>query len=181
MLRPPDSSIPTRTSIHDFPDELLLSIGAQFTHLRRNRDLASLSLVSKNWRIIAQEWMLKTPRFNLTHIDKYLWEIGHHAHLLPQIHSLDIWSQSENRVSFDSAGLPDRKYVPTFAPIFLWDVTFIDKYYEVIEHYAHDKRHAWQWQVALRDDWFHSRLDTIYDFRSFENLKEVSIRMRALW
>jgi hypothetical protein len=72
MFRPPDPDPYPRTTIFDLPHELLLHIGAQFTHLKRNRDLASLSLVCKKWRIIAQEWLLKEPRFNLTYIDKYL-------------------------------------------------------------------------------------------------------------
>lgn len=65
------------TTIYDVPDEIWLQIGAQFTDLERNRDLSNLSLVWKKWQAVAQEWMLKVPRFSLTNIDRYLGEIAH--------------------------------------------------------------------------------------------------------
>jgi hypothetical protein len=68
-----------RTTINDLPDELLLNIGAHFTNLNRNRDLRNLALTSKKWKPIAQEWLLIEPRFNLTFIDGYMWEMGHRS------------------------------------------------------------------------------------------------------
>ncbi|KAH7091612.1 hypothetical protein FB567DRAFT_519048 [Paraphoma chrysanthemicola] len=258
MFRPPDFIQHRQTTLHDLPDELLLNIGAQITHRRRNIDLASLSLVSSIWRPIAQEWLLKKPRFNLTYIDKYLWEVGHHAHLLPQIQSLEIWSKSELRVHYSpTTGAPYREYDAITA--LDWYPSFVAKCDELIEDYALDKQHARKWRDALHDDcvpallgllictlpnlqtlhlgdawlmdiplmsvmispeakqhtmlplewlhsflagaantlysslqvldipadmssiWFLSRMPTIFDFRPFENLREIGITMKALW
>ena len=112
MFRPPPS-------IYDLPDELLLNIGAQFTHLDRNSDLTNLALVSHRWRPIAQEWLLKYPRFNLTYIDQYMWELGHRPHLLAQVRSLEIWSTSAGRVRRDERGMSIKEYTPVKAPFAL--------------------------------------------------------------
>jgi hypothetical protein len=150
MFRPPDLSSHPRRTIHDLPDELWILIGAKFTHLRRNRDLANLSLVSKKWRAIAQEWLLKRPRFNLTHIDKYLWELGHHEHLHPQIHSLEIWSSSENRIPCDANGAPTREYKLTPAP--QWNPEFFTECKDIIRYWAKDKKYRVCWFTALHQD-----------------------------
>jgi hypothetical protein len=147
MLNPP------RATLHDLPDELLLHIGAQFTHLRRNHDLSALSLVSRKWRTIAQEWLLKAPRFNLTYIDLYLWELAHKPHLIPQIHTLEIWGTSAGRVTRDEHGLSVKKYTPTPAPpLLLRRQLFLEKCVEVIEHYGDTPRHKHKWRDALQDD-----------------------------
>jgi hypothetical protein len=171
MFRPPDSYNHPQTTILDLPDELLLNIGAQITHLSRNCDLASLSLVSKKWRIVAQEWLLKKPRFNLTHIDKYLWEIGHHAHLLPQIRSLEIWSKSENRIPRNSAHQPEREYKPIAA--LSWDPAFVAKCKELINIYARDQPHARKWHIALDQDCIPALLGVL--ICTLPNLRELRL------
>ncbi|KAF2822853.1 hypothetical protein CC86DRAFT_385050 [Ophiobolus disseminans] len=149
MFRPPKS----RPTLDDLPDELWLCIAAQFTHLSRNGDLASLALVSKRWRPIAQEWLLKEPCFKLTHIDKYLWEIGHRDHLLPQIRTLEIHSSSEGRIQRDTNGMPKREYTAVSSPAFpLWELKFVEKCQEVIAHLADDKRNERRWSNALAED-----------------------------
>jgi hypothetical protein len=105
MFRPLES----RKTVHDLPKELLLNIAAQFTHWSRNSDLANLALVSRRWRPIAQEWLAKVPCFQLTHIDKYLWEIGHNDYLFPQIRTLEIHSRSERRTQEETNGMPKRE------------------------------------------------------------------------
>jgi hypothetical protein len=256
MFRPPDPDPYPRTTIFDLPHELLLHIGAQFTHLKRNRDLASLSLVCKKWRIIAQEWLLKEPRFNLTYIDKYLWELGHHEHLHAQIRSLEIWSYSEDRILYDDRGRMTREYKRLAARI--CDPQFLEKCKEIISYWAMGHNVAPHWKQALYFDcipalfgvlicilpnlkelklgnawlmdfpifsnmlspdanttymqpteWKHTftnsamsllltrlevldlpadmscmlfvHINTVFDFRRFENLKEIGISMRPLW
>ncbi|KAF1915911.1 hypothetical protein BDU57DRAFT_573332 [Ampelomyces quisqualis] len=139
------------TTIHDLPDEIYLQIFAQFTHLDRNRDLANTSLVSKKWQAIAQEWLLKVPRFNLTNIDRYLWELGHHQHLQPQIKTLEIWSYSDGRTSRDSNNRPRYKYTPTAKPA-SWDKRFISKCGELIEHYASNENLCLEWLTDMHSD-----------------------------
>lgn len=146
MFRPPHHP---RTTIHDLPYELLLHIGARFTHLDRNRDLAQLALVSKKWRAVAQEWLLKAPRLNLTYIDKYLWELVHNEHLQPQVKTLEIWSYSEHRIPKNKDGSLRREYVATRAPV-SWDPGFIPTCHTVIA--ATSSRRKAQWKKALTDD-----------------------------
>lgn len=149
MSKPP----PPSTSLHDLPDELLFHIGAHFTNRTRNTDLSALALVSRKWRTIAQEWLLKAPRFNLTYIDVYLWELGHHSHLIPQIRALEIWSTSVSRVSRDEAGLSVKKYTPIPAPpLLLQRQALFEKCAEIIEHYGDTGRHKHEWRDALQDD-----------------------------
>ncbi|KAH7409851.1 hypothetical protein DE146DRAFT_710315 [Phaeosphaeria sp. MPI-PUGE-AT-0046c] len=123
MYKRPTISRKVRTCINDLPEELTLYTCAYFTHIGRNSDLVRLALVSRKWRKLAQEWLIKVPRFNLTHIDKYLWELSHHEHLHPQIQSLEIWSKSENRLPRDGEGRVIREYRPTSAPI-TWNILF---------------------------------------------------------
>jgi hypothetical protein len=259
MFRPPGPYRQPQTTIHDLPDELYLHIGTYFTHFHRNRDLASLALVSKRWRIIAQEWLLKEPRFQLTHIDKYLHELWRHGHLHPQIRSLEIFSSSEGRIPRDKNSVPKREYTPIRAPLY-WSPTFVQKCAESIFHYSQNKRHAKRWITALYHDcipaifgvllymlpnlrelrlgntwlmdfplfscmlspdvtaahipspflwsqmflsgaleslmlhlqildvpadmsslFFPTHANTVFDFRHFENLREVGLTMKALW
>lgn len=137
--------------MQDLPDELLLQIGSHFVHLNRNSDLARLAFVSRKCRNVAQEWLLKIPRFNLTHIDKYLWELAHHEYLQPQIRSLEIWSKSENRLPRDGKGRIIREYRPIPAPN-TWNPKFVDKCNEIIEHFALDNKSKSKWAIALQND-----------------------------
>ncbi|CAO2654019.1 Nn.00g107520.m01.CDS01 [Neocucurbitaria sp. VM-36] len=146
MFRPP-------RSVSDLPDELLLHIGAQFTHLDRNADLTNLALVSRRWRPIAQEWLLKCPRFNLTYIDQYMWEIGHRPRLLAQVRSLEIWSTSEARVRRDERGMSVKEYKPVKAPFgLLMRREMMEKCAVIITHFAHKKKEKDEWLDALRND-----------------------------
>jgi hypothetical protein len=163
MLRPPAFSSLLRkpTTIDDLPAELLLNIGAQFTNLRRNWDLASLALVSKRWRLIAQECLLIEPRFNLAFIDRYMSEMGHRSQLLGKVKSLEIWSKSEGRTTktryISRTGayvyLTDVAYIPTVAPDrIIQDVVFMETCKNMIQHYAATEPHAMDWNYALSDD-----------------------------
>ena len=105
-----------RTTIHDLPDEILFNIGAQFTDLNRNRDLANLALVSSKWRIVAQEWLLKEPCFDIKFIYKYMWELGHKANLLGQVKRMEIRSTSEGRIHYNENGRTRQVYKPSEEP-----------------------------------------------------------------
>ena len=75
MLRLPSTKIAVsglRATIQELPEEILFNIGAQFISLSRNRNLANLALASRKWRMVAQEWLLKEPLFNITYIYKYI-------------------------------------------------------------------------------------------------------------
>lgn len=259
MLRSPRPQT-TRTTIHTLSNEILINIVASFTHFYRNGDLAALALVNKRFRPIAQEWLLKAPRFSLTHIDKYLWELGHHAHLLPQIRVLEIHSASDNRIQKDERGMPKREYTPVPRPVEPpWSEKFVEKCEEVIRCSGKDEKNVRRWSKCLEEDcipallgillctlpnleelllgdtwlmdmpifasmcspdvyasglgprewrhgylkdvldtlaprlrvlevptdmsslWFSHRTGTVWDFRRFENLKDVGLTMRALW
>jgi hypothetical protein len=145
-----DPALRPKTTIHDLPDELLFHIGAKFTHLKRNSDLASLSLVSKKWCAVAQEWLLKEPRFNLTYIDQYLWELGHHEYLHAQIRSLEIWSDNEDRLPHNSRGGPTREYSPIRARHL--NVEFMEQCKNVISYWATTYQCELQWHAALYFD-----------------------------
>jgi hypothetical protein len=58
------------------------------------------------------------PSLQLRHIDRYLWELGHHANLIPKIRKLEIFSSSEGRVK-------KREVRPESRPSIqiLWDLT----------------------------------------------------------
>ncbi|KAI4710261.1 hypothetical protein J4E89_004712 [Alternaria sp. Ai002NY15] len=163
MFRPPAFSHSPRTAktIGDLPEELLLNIGAQFTELSRNRDLASLALVSKRWRPVAQEWLLKEPRFNLAFIDRYMSELGYRSHLLGQVKSLEIWSKSEGRTTRTQhttrtgvqVYLTQPKYNALPAPDYIrQDAEFLEACGVMINHFATNKRHAKDWLEAIKDD-----------------------------
>ncbi|KAF1848730.1 uncharacterized protein K460DRAFT_275792 [Cucurbitaria berberidis CBS 394.84] len=146
MFRPP-------TTIESLPDELLLNICAQFTDLNRNRDLASLALISQRWRPIAQEWLLKEPQFNLTYIDQYIWGLGHHPHLQGQVRSLEIWSKSEDRIQRDEYGRSIKVYKAIKAPKRLRRREgLMERCAAVVAHFAQGKEQEDQWLDALRDD-----------------------------
>jgi hypothetical protein len=145
-----DPALRPKTTIHDLPDELLFHIGAKFTHFKRNSVLASLSLVSKKWCAVAQEWLLKEPRFNLTYIDQYLWELGHHEHLQAQIRSLEIWSNNEGRLPHNSRGGQTREYRPIRARHL--NVEFMEQCKNVISYWATTYQYELQWHAALYFD-----------------------------
>jgi hypothetical protein len=147
----PFSIFRTPTGIDDLPDELLLGIGAHIAGLDRNRDLANLALVSRKWRAIAQEWLLKEPRFNITYIDQYRWELSHRSELLGQVKSLEIWSTSEGRIQYQEDGRPERKYTKIPAPT-AWDRHFKTRCKAIITKFARDERNRWLWKRALKED-----------------------------
>jgi hypothetical protein len=146
MFGPPRHSPIT---IQELPYELLLQIGAHFTHLDRNWDLAQLALVSKVWREVAQVWLLKAPRFSLTYIDKYLWELGHHEHLQPQVKTIEIWSRSANRIPKDQIGTQRFGYVATPAPP-NWNSDFLPTCKKIIN--TTNSESKTQWEKALHED-----------------------------
>jgi hypothetical protein len=163
MFRPPAFPPPPHqpTTIGDLPEELLLNIGAQFTDLSRNWDLASLALVSKRWRPIAQEWLLKVPRFNLSFIDRYMFEMDHRAHLFCRVKSLEIWSKSEGRTTKTRhvtrtgihMDLTDLKYTALAAPDrVIQDTEFVEACETVIKHFATKSHYAKAWIGAIRED-----------------------------
>ncbi|KAH4087173.1 hypothetical protein HBI55_240290 [Parastagonospora nodorum] len=155
MIRPTDLF----RSIYDLPTELLFQIGAHFTHNDRNQDVLQLSLVSKRWRNIAQEWLIKAPRFKLTHVDKYISQLIRHERLQPQVTSLEICSLSEHRIPRNQYGLAIRLYHPTRAPVGA-DPDFI----------ASD---ALQWKVAMRQDCLPALLAVLVSMLS--NLRELKL------
>jgi hypothetical protein len=131
------------------PPELLLRIGAYFTH---NRNLCAMALVSRAWRVVAQEWLLRTPRFNLTYLDRYLWELGHHVHLHAQIRTVEIVSSSKGRVRRRTRVLfPRPEYLATSAPE-NWNGEFLRRCSEIIRYYAADRVGLNEWTTALGSD-----------------------------
>lgn len=139
--------------MRDLPDEVFLNIGSHFTHLDRNRDLTNLALVSRRWRPIAQEWLLKEPRFNLTYIDQYMWELGHHSQLLGQVRTLEIWSTSEGRVRRNNRGISVKEYVPINAPLrLLLRQEMMQKCAAIVVHFSEKVEDADKWLAALRKD-----------------------------
>ncbi|KAF2123408.1 hypothetical protein P153DRAFT_371728 [Dothidotthia symphoricarpi CBS 119687] len=140
-------------SITALPDELLLTIGAHLVNPNQNSDLVSLSLVSRRWRPIAQEWLLRVPRFNLTHIHTYMWELSNHSHIIPLIHSLDIYSSSENRVRHARNGLSIKEYTAIRCPAALAQRSmFIGLCMQNVYFYAGGAREKLYWGMALNED-----------------------------
>lgn len=139
------------TTIYDLHDEIWLQISAHFTDLDRNRDLSNLSLLSKKWQAVAQEWMLKVPRFRLTNIDKYLWEIAHYEELHAQIRTLEIYSYSEGRELRGTNNRPSYKYTPT-TKLTSWEFKILSKCCEVIKIHSSDNKHTLEWLTDLYDD-----------------------------
>lgn len=141
---------PTLTSL---PDELLLLIGSHIVHSTRNTTLCNLSLVSRRFRPIAQEWLLRRPRFNLTYIDAYMWSIAHRPHLLPQIRSLEVWSTSAGRIERFASGFPVRRYAPVRCPAWLGQRRgFLEKCREIVWYYARGAEERMYWAMAMEVD-----------------------------
>ncbi|KAH5301855.1 hypothetical protein HBI67_029710 [Parastagonospora nodorum] len=173
MIRPTDLF----RSIYDLPTELLFQIGAHFTHNDRNQDLLQLSLVSKRWRNIAQEWLIKAPRFKLTHVDKYISQLMRHERLQPQVTSLEICSLSEHRIPRNQYGLAIRLYHPTRAPVGA-DPDFIARCESIINTaYCQQIRigstDALQWKVAMRQDCLPALLTVLVSM--LPNLRELKL------
>ncbi|KAH3967172.1 hypothetical protein HBI73_170250 [Parastagonospora nodorum] len=173
MIRPTDLF----RSIYDLPTELLFQIGAHFTHNDRNQDVLQLSLVSKRWRNIAQEWLIKAPRFKLTHVDKYISQLIRHERLQPQVTSLEICSLSEHRIPRNQYGLAIRLYHPTRAPVGA-DPDFIARCESIINTaYCQQIRigstDALQWKVAMRQDCLPALLTVLVSM--LPNLRELKL------
>ncbi|KAH3993078.1 hypothetical protein HBI10_208850 [Parastagonospora nodorum] len=173
MIRPTDLF----RSIYDLPTELLFQIGAHFTHNDRNQDVLQHSLVSKRWRNIAQEWLIKAPRFKLTHVDKYISQLIRHERLQPQVTSLEICSLSEHRIPRNQYGLAIRLYHPTRAPVGA-DPDFIARCESIINTaYCQQTRignsDALQWKVAMRQDCLPALLAVLVSMLS--NLRELKL------
>lgn len=142
-----------RTTIHDLPDELLLTIATQFTNIRRNRDLMNLALVAKKWRPIAQECLIKGPRFNIGFIYRYMWELGHRSWLIGQVTRLEMWSKSQERVQFDDRRRSVKEYPAFEAPAYLLQRKgFMEECAAVASLFGLDQRHKEEWLAALQDD-----------------------------
>lgn len=143
-----------KTALNDLPEELLSNVASQLTDLKRNTHLANLSLTSRRLRVIAQELLICRPKFNLTYIDRYVWELGHHPHLLPRVHSLEIWRVSEGRIERDEDGLAIRKYNPVLSPYaFSLDLMeFIEECASIAQHFGADARAQSKWVSALTND-----------------------------
>jgi hypothetical protein len=92
-------------------------------HHARNADLSNLALVSRKWRAIAQETLLRAPRFNLTYIDAFIRQLHRSPVSCAQITRFKIHSSSARRLPLCDQGLPlsvhgtlQREYVAIEAP-----------------------------------------------------------------
>ncbi|KAF1968165.1 hypothetical protein BU23DRAFT_267909 [Bimuria novae-zelandiae CBS 107.79] len=81
----------------DLPDELLLEIASQILGRHRNSDLACHSLVSRQFRPIAQEALLQAPCFKLTNIHLFMLEMRRQEWVIPKIQALELWSTDKGR------------------------------------------------------------------------------------
>ncbi|KNG46391.1 hypothetical protein TW65_87031 [Stemphylium lycopersici] len=126
------------------PNELLLNIAAQITHLDRNWDLANLALVSKRWRAVAQEWLLKEPRFHVHFMQRYMCEVRKRQELLVQVKTVEIWSNSQElkerqknhseRKHGSTSAIRPKSYLSISAPECMTrDADFMETCTEIIE------------------------------------------------
>lgn len=155
-------STPLRTmaALLSLPNELLIQVANHFYGRNRNRNLASLSLVCRRFRNLAQEELLCAPRFRLAYIHKYLWELGHHSAIIPRIRRLEIFSTSDGRRKLPP---PGRHYIPEVdysaypavkcPPEVFAEEDFISKCREMIEYFTQEKTHCrLEWLQALEQD-----------------------------
>ncbi|CAE6998800.1 hypothetical protein CFE70_000739 [Pyrenophora teres f. teres 0-1] len=157
MFRQPSSTVAIAdlgATLNDFPDEIFLRIGAQFTGVSLNRDLANLALVSPRWRMVAQEWLLKEPRFNITYIYKYMCELGHRPKLTGRVKKLEIWSTSEGRIAYDDDYPPKLLgYQPVKAPKEMTSAfEFMTQCRAIVKHFALNETDRDMWMRALDED-----------------------------
>ena len=149
--------------IDRLPNEILLNIAAQITHLDRNWDLANLALVSKRWRAVAQEWLLKKPRFHIHFMQRYMCEVGKRQELLAQVKTVEIWSNSkelkerqknhsEKKRESTSATGP-KSYLSLSAPECMTrDADFMRTCTKIIQRKSSNAKHRKAWIFALGND-----------------------------
>lgn len=170
-----------------FPTELLLCISSHNTSLSKNGDLASLSLVCHRFRPIAQEVLLCNAAFKLTHIHEYLWQLGHHSHLIPKIHRLQLYSYTEGRIDVPpglSSYVHDVNWNAEYPAIrcpatITRDKNFMAKCEEIIKFYGDQKSilTGYEWREALDDDIVQALFSIL--IVSLPNLKEL--RVSTTW
>ncbi|RAR10727.1 hypothetical protein DDE82_001118 [Stemphylium lycopersici] len=145
------------------PNELLLNIAAQITHLDRNWDLANLALVSKRWRAVAQEWLLKEPRFHVHFMQRYMCEVRKRQELLVQVKTVEIWSNSQElkerqknhseRKHGSSSAIRPKSYLSISAPECMTrDADFMETCTEIIERKSSNAEDQEDWNSALETD-----------------------------
>lgn len=157
------------TSLLDLPNELILGVVDKIQGRYRNRDLQSLSLVCKRFQDVAQERLLCEPMLKLTHIQIYLWELGHRPTLQHKVQRLEIFSSNKNRelehiFRAPTATRPGQsvKYPAQRCPSRLHHyVGLLPKCSEIINYihspsqeiqFPHTARHREAWQKALKSD-----------------------------
>lgn len=145
-------SVMSYSTLTSLPPEVLLEIAACLTHLTRNTDLANLSLVSQRLRPIAQEWLLKAPRFSLKYIDRYMYELAQQPKLWAQVYKLEIWSKNEGRVKYDERGLSIKEYISTKAATGIPSGSLETVCKVVMERYVCSEAMEAEWRAALQDD-----------------------------
>ncbi|KAF1951293.1 hypothetical protein CC80DRAFT_553414 [Byssothecium circinans] len=176
------------TTLTSLPDELLLSITQNINDRHRNTTLRALALVSRRLAPIAQEVLIRVPKFQIRHIHNYLWALGHHSQWIPQITSLEIWSTSSDR---EVTKTTDPRYknlelAATYpairaAPQDLWredGETMRQKCLEMMAYYTEGNQSDYAlWTFALDTDVIASLLGVL--LVALVNLKELHVA--ATW
>lgn len=181
----------TQRLLPDLPTELLLHICDFIQGPNRNTNLASLALVSRRLRPVAQEQLLCRPSFKLTHIHTFLRELGHHHTLIPKIKRLEIFSSTTGRIQelppppeddsdeaqdayFES--LPDFEYpaLPCPREVFM-EPGFRARCTDVINYFLNDEQEDIKkdWLAALNSDIVPALLGVLLVL--LPNLKELHI------
>ncbi|KAH9869481.1 hypothetical protein IAQ61_006687 [Plenodomus lingam] len=86
-----------------------------------------------------KEWLLKEPCFNLAWIDLYLWQLRSRPELIKQVHTLDIWSRSNGRVTRDERNRICHEYPKIKAATVLENTRFLPHFLSVLKN-AKDER-----------------------------------------
>ncbi|KAI0574920.1 F-box multi-domain protein [Pyrenophora tritici-repentis] len=158
MFRQPSSTVAAvdaGTTLNDLPDEILLHIGAQFTGLSREIDLVNLALVSPRWRMVAQEWLVKEPRFNITYIYEYMCELSRRPKLIQRVKSMEIWSTSQGRIAYDDEDSPPMLlgYNPVKAPEEMTSAfECMTQCRAIVKRFARNEKDRDMWMRALDED-----------------------------
>lgn len=178
--------------IQSLPNEVLLEIALRLYGRHRNSDLASLSLVSQQFRPVAQETLLQKPCFKLANIHKFLMEMFREDWVIPKIQSLELWSTHEGRGSkyrtqdsFPHLGnqrlwhllLMHPRYTAVPCPPDLRVELFFPGWKDTIKRFSKDQEGEMSWLKAFDNDVVPALLGLL--LASLPNLKEL--RCAALW
>ena len=170
-------------NFHDLPNELLLEIARQVRGRYRNSTLASLSLVSRKFRPIAQEALIQQPCFKITYIDRFMLEMFRQNYVIPKIQSLELWSTDENRRLKQDLDVVQRQaayqfsYKAVACPPDLMERFNLEGCHEMMKYYSKDKHDERKWLAALKSDVVPALLALL--LVSLPKLKEL--RCVALW